>query len=43
MWTNIDSDTIKKLGDSMPNKTLDVQKSRRGNTKYKHSVHKYNF
>ena len=34
IWTNIDSGTIQKLVDSMPNRILDVQKSRGGNTKY---------
>jgi len=34
LGTNIDSNTIKKLVDSMPNRILDVQKSRGRNGKY---------
>ena len=34
IWLNIDSDTIKKLVDSMHNRILHVQKSKSGNTKY---------
>ena len=40
---NIDSDTVKKLVDSIPNIILDFHKFRGGTTKYLSFVYKYNF